>query len=138
MKKKIALIGTNGMWKPGNNNGIPVAMEKEVSVVFRLQDSRYSFNELGKRYYSKGAEFLFVKKSPKNALKLFDKGITLLPNDVSILALRGLTRYEFGDRDGALRDWSRIKDLGCMDGDEYIKSFIDMKGYSEMIRVLGK
>ena len=37
------LISTNGMWKPGNNNGDPVAMEKEVSVVFRIEDSKYSF-----------------------------------------------------------------------------------------------
>jgi len=133
-----ALKTTNGMWKPGNNNGIPVAMEKEVSVVFRLEDARYSFNVLGKRYYSKGADFLFNKQNPKNALKFFDKGITLFPNDISMLAIRGLTRFEFGDKDGAYRDWTRIKNLGCTDGDDYIKSFIDMKGYSEMISVLGK
>ena len=132
------LISTNGMWKPGNNNGDPVAMEKEVSVVFRLEDSKYSFNDLGKKYFSQGAEILFMKQSPKKALRYFDKGITLLPNETGLLALRGLSRFELGDKDGALRDWTRIKNLGGQQGIGYIENFIEMKGYTEMIKSLEK
>ena len=133
-----ALMTTSGMWKPGNNNGDAVAMEKEVSVIFRLEDSKYSFNDMVKTYFSHGAEMLFMKKSPKKALRYFDKGITLLPNETSLLALRGMTRFELGDKEGALRDWTRIKNLGGLEGVGYIDCFIDMKGYAEMNRVLGK
>ncbi len=129
---------TEGMWIPGVNNGNPVAMEKEVSVVFRLKDSKFSFNDLGKTYFSNGAKMLFTQQSPKKALKYFDKGITLLPNETGLLALRGMTRFELGDKDGALRDWTRIKNLGGLEGVGYTEQIIDMKGYAEMNRVLGK
>ena len=79
-----------------------------------------------------------MKQSPKKALKYFDKGITLLPKEKSLLALRGLTRFELGDKDGALRDWTRIKTLGGFEGSEYIESYSGMKGYAEMTRVLEK
>ena len=133
-----ALNTTNGMWKPGNNNGILVAMEKEVSIVFRLEDSRYSFNDLGKKYYSNGAEMLFTQQNPKKALKYFNKGIVLFPNERPLLALRGLALFEVGDRNGALRDWNRVKNLGGFEATGYSESLIDMKGYAEMNRVLGK
>ncbi len=131
------LQATSGMWKPGNNSGTPVAMEKEISLVFRLEDSNSSFNNLGRRYYSGGANMLFMKQNPKKALKYFDKGITLFPNDKSILALRGLTRFELGDKNGAISDWTRIKNLGGMQENWYLESFINMRGYAEMNRVLG-
>ena len=129
---------TNGMWKPGNNNGVPATMEKEVSIVFRLEDSPSSFNELGRKYFTTGADLLFKHQSPKKALKYFDKGLMLLPNEKGMLALRGLSRFELGDKGGALRDWSRIKDLGGLEGDGFKESYIDMNGYAEMNKVLGK
>ena len=132
------LITTNGMWKPGNNNGVPGAMEKEVSVVFRLDDSPLSFYALGRKYFINGAKMLFTQQSPKKALKYFDKGIMLLPNETGMLALRGLSRFELGDKNGALQDWTRIKNLGGLEGDEFKESYIDMKGYAEMSKVLGR
>ena len=129
---------TNGMWKPGNNNGNPVAMEKEISLVFRLEDSRYSFNDLGKKYYANGAGMLFINQRPKKALKYFNKGIVLFPNDRSLLALRGIALFEIGDKNGALHDWNRVKNLGGFEADGYSENLINMKGYAEMNRVLGQ
>ena len=133
-----ALMTTNGMWKPGNNNGNPVAMEKEISLVFRLEDSRYSFNDLGKKYYANGAGMLFINQRPKKALKYFNKGIVLFPNDRSLLALRGIALFEIGDKNGALHDWNRVKNLGGFEADGYSENLINMKGYAEMNRVLGQ
>lgn len=132
------LITTNGMWKPGNNNGVPGEMEKEVSVVFRLEDSNFSFYDLGRKYFANGAKMLLIHQSPKKALKYFDKGIMLLPNETGMLALRGLSRFELGDKNGALQDWTRIKNLGGLEGDEFKEIYIDMKGYAEMNSILGK
>ena len=132
------LKSTSGMWKPGNNNGIPVSMGKEVSVIFRLEDSKYSFNDLGKKYYSHGAEMLFTKQSPKKALRYFNKGIVLFPNERPLLALRGLALFEIGDRNGARRDWNRVKNLGGFEGAGFSESLFDLKGYSEMIHGLEK
>ncbi len=129
---------TNGMWKPGNTNGIVGEMGKEVSLVFRLADSPLSFNDLGKIYFANGAEMLFKRQSPKKALKYFDKGITLLPNATGMLALRGLSRFELGDKDGALRDWTRIKNLGGVEWNVFKEGYIDINGYAEMNQVLGK
>jgi TonB family protein len=133
-----ALIATKGMWKPGQNNEKPVTMEKEVSVVFRIDELGCDSKHLGKKYFLKGGEMLFTKQSPKKALKYLNKGIILLPNEPGMLALRGLTRYELGDRDGALSDWSRINTLGGLEGDGYIDKLIEMKGYAEMTQVLEK
>jgi len=132
------LLTTNGMWKPGNNNGVPAAMEKEVSIVFRLEESPSSFYDLGRKYFTTGAEMLFTKQNPKKALKYFDKGIMLLPNETGMLALRGLSRFELGDKDGALRDWARLKNLGGLEGSVFNEGFIEMNGYAEMSSILAK
>ncbi len=134
-----ALKTTNGMWIPGSNNEKPVAMEKEVSVVFKFSDFAHNdFIQMTRKHYTQGSEMLFMKQNPKKALKYFDKGVVLLPNQKDLLVLRGLTRYELGDRDGALRDWTRIKNIGGLQGIGYIENFIEMKGYTEMIEALEK
>ena len=131
------LATTNGMWKPGFNNEKPVAMETEVSIAFRLEGIPHNdFYQMGRKYFSQGAITLFNKESPKKALRFFDKGIVLLPNEKGLLALRGLTRFELGDRDGALRDWQRIKSLGGFEGNVYLEKFGDFKGYAEMITTI--
>lgn len=132
------LLTTNGMWKPGHNNEKPMSMEKEVSILFKIDEMGCDIDKLGIKYYSHGAQMLFTKNNPKKALKYFDKGITLLPKEKSLLAIRGLTRFELGDKDGALKDWTRIKTLGGLEGNEYIESYMGMKGYAEMTRVLEK
>ncbi len=131
------LFTTNGMWKSGQNNGIPGAMEKVVSIVFKLEDLPLSFYDLGRKYFTNGAKMLFKQQNAKKALKYFDKGLMLLPNETGMLALRGLSRFELGDKDGALRDWIRIKNLGGLEANGFNESLIEMNGYAELKRVLG-
>jgi len=132
------LRNTNGMWKPGTNDDKPEAMEKEVTLVFKLGElSNFEFNYLAKKYYAKGNEMFFTKSSPRKALKYFDKGIVLLPNDKALLVQRGLARYQIGNKDGALRDWNRVKTLGGFESKEYLENIGNLKGYAELNRILG-
>ena len=132
-----ALLATNGMWNPGHNNDKAVDMEKEIAIVFRLDNlPNHNFSSLAQKFYSSGAELLFVKHNLKKALKSFDKGIVLLPNERCLLSLRGLTRYEMNDKERAIIDWKRIKTLGGFEGDTYLENFKDLKGYAEMISVV--
>ena len=129
---------TKGMWMPGYNNNEPVAMEKEVSVAFKITGMRYpiDFKVQGTKYFSQGGELFLTKHNPKKALKYYDKGIMLLPNDESLLLMRGLARYETGDKAGASDDWKRIASLGIAFSNEYLSSFSDLKGYEELTHVL--
>ncbi len=138
-----ALKTTNGMWKPGSNNGEPVAMEKELSISFKIDDSEdqnfsnlNDFKEDAQRYFSKGSILLLMKDKPKRALSFYDKGILLLPNEANLLLMRGLTKYELNDKEGACSDWNRLKALGGLSSDIYLENYCEMKGYAELIRVL--
>lgn len=132
-----ALQTTSGMWKPGYINGEACEMEREISIVFKLEDlSNNDFTFHAGKSYTKACEQLLVKHNNRKALKFFDQGIVLLPNDKSLLVLRGLTRYELGDKTGALRDWNRIASLGGLEGSEYIEKYFTMKGYEPMAQLL--
>jgi tetratricopeptide (TPR) repeat protein len=106
---------TNGKWTPGTVNGEPVAMTKEVSVVFKNNPAT-NFAELANKHLQKGNQALFVKNQPEKALKYFNRGITLLPNDETLLVVRGLCKYKLGDETGASRDWDRFKVLAERNG----------------------
>ncbi len=134
---------TDGMWKPGYNNGIAVTMEKEVSLVFCVDkcDSnsvKELFANKATEYFKSANKKLFVKQNPQKALKQYDNGIRYLPNDKALLYSRGMCRYELGDEEGALRDWNRIVDLGGVDFGVFAYDTVDMKGYDEMIKILAK
>ena len=129
---------TSGMWKPGYNNGAPVAMEKEVSMAFCVDEFdsvKDHFANKATEYFHSGSKKLFVKHNPQRALKQYDKGIRYLPNDKALLYARGLCRYELGDEEGARRDWDRIVSLGGSDFSEFAYDSGEMKGYDEMIRI---
>jgi len=129
---------TNGMWKPGFNDQNAVTMEKEVAMVFKIGDmpAKYDFNYWARKHYATGSKMLFVNSNPKKAIKHFDNGIVLLPNDKALLVLRGLTRYELGNKEGALKDWTRVKELGGIESKEYLENFNDLKGIAEMRQLL--
>ena len=134
-----ALKSTNGMWKPGFNDDKAVAMDKEISIVFKISDIGLNdFQVLARKYYAHGSALLFTKSNPKKALRTLERGVTLLPSDKGLLVLRGLTRYELGNKEGALKDWTRVKTLGGFESEGYLENFENMKGYAEMTQILEK
>ena len=53
--------------------------------------------------------------------------------------MRGICRYEVGDKVGALEDWNRLNTLGDnIDMSEYAGNLQGMKGYEELMAVLKK
>ena len=94
------VITTSGMWRPGYNNGDPVAMEKEISVVFKTQDST-DFDALAIKYLRKGNKELFVNNNPKKALRYLNHGMKYRPSEDCLLISRGICKYQLGDKEGA-------------------------------------
>lgn len=135
------LKSTNGMWKPGYNNGKPTEMEQEVSLIF----ADYNESEVVKYFvkkavynYTEGSKHLFTEHKPKKAIKHYDMGIRYLPSDKGLLLLRGLCNYELGNIENAKSDWERIVTLGGMDIRDFYKEVADLSGYSEMNRILAQ
>lgn len=131
---------TSGMWIPATVNGQHVAMDVEVSVVFALHPST-DFVLLAKNYLKRGNQNLFEKNNPKKALRFYDMGIKLLPNNETLLAARGLCKYELGDENGAIRDWERFKTVAernhsLTETENLALSFNAMKGYPEMMKTI--
>jgi len=132
---------TAGMWIPGTANGEPVAMEKEISVVFKISE-KSDFVDKAKSNLELGNKMLFENKNPEKALKYFDKGITLLPNEETLLAVRGLCKYEMGDFEGAKNDWNRLKIHEEKNDAELLietsVNYSQLSGYSEMMTFVNK
>jgi TonB family protein len=128
---------TNGMWIPRYENGEPVAMSKEVSVVFQISPSA-DFVAMAKSYLAKANQILFIDRQPKKALKYLDKGVNLLPHDETLLVVRGMCRYELGNETGAQEDWDRIADTGKIALGEYTAQLEVMKGYNNLMNRLKK
>jgi len=131
---------TNQMWNPGMNNETPVAMEKEVSIAFKISTDDNLVNPTdfflqAKRNFDNGSKKFFIKENNKSALRYYDKAMQYLPNDKAILLSRGMCRYELGDKNGACQDWNRIKTLGGIDGNVYLDNFCEFKGYADMISI---
>jgi tetratricopeptide (TPR) repeat protein len=131
---------TEGMWVPATVNGQPVDMDVEVSVVFALHPST-DFVLLAKNYLKRGNQNLFEKNNPKKALRFYNMGIKLLPNNETLLAARGLCKYELGDENGAIRDWERFKTVterndSLPETENFALSFNAMKGYPEMMKTI--
>ena len=138
-----ALELTDGLWFPGTKNGKPADIEIEIPFTFCSTNfgsksvSNY-FNERATTLFSKGNILLFEKGNVKKALKYYEKGVTYLPYDQSLLLLRGLCLYELGDKEGASQDWKRMKDLGGADMTKLTASVKNMKGYNEVMAILKK
>lgn len=123
---------TNGMWIPRYENGKPMAMNKEVSVVFQINPSS-DFVAMAKSYLVKANQKFFIDRQPRKALKYLDKGINLLPHDETLLVVRGMCRYELGDETGAQEDWDRITDTGKIALGDYTAQLEEMKGYNKLM-----
>jgi TonB family protein len=147
-KEVIRVIeGTSGMWKPGLNNGVPTAMHKEVSMLFKVDETdsdaiHKHFTVKATHHFIKGGNHLHVTKHTKKALRHYNNAIIYLPNDNALLTLRGLCKYELGDMEGARRDWERINELSANNNVENkidLLSYYDiseLKGYAQMLQIV--
>lgn len=128
---------TEGMWKPGYNNKKAVAMEKEVILEINPSLNR-DFSHKAQIFFKKGSENLLVKGNAKKALRSFNIGIRYRPFDQSLCYMRGLCRYEMGDREGAHEDWAKLKKLGGIDMSNSFAEYNvqDLKGYDEVSTLL--
>ena len=138
-----ALKNTSGMWFPGYNNGKPVEMTKEVSLVFCLDNissksTHEIFSEKAIDYFNIGNINLFEKQNPKKAIKYYTWGINYLPYDNSLLLMRGMCRYELGEKEGAREDWNRMTVSDEIDMSKEMTQMEEMKGYNEMMAILNK
>ncbi|WP_346861632.1 energy transducer TonB [uncultured Draconibacterium sp.] len=137
------LEGTDNMWIPGQTNGVPVAMEKEIAIkivssIASADPAHKDFAEIARTYYTKGSEKLLLEHKSKQALRNFDKGIKYKPYDQSLLYLRGLCLYELGKTDEAHQDWARVKKLGGynMNDSYFAEDIKKLKGYHEIAAML--
>ena len=114
-----AIKSTGGMWQPGTNNNDIVAMEKEVSVTFKLGQDEKVFNkefvEIAGYYYRKGNKKFLSEDKPKHALNIYSAGLMYLPHDQSLLIMRGICYFELGNIDKAKEDWARVGDIDGVD-----------------------
>jgi hypothetical protein len=74
------LESTDNMWIPGQTNGVPVAMEKEIAIkivasIASGNPVHKDFTEIARTYYTKGSEKLLLEHKSKQALRSFDRGI---------------------------------------------------------------
>jgi len=141
MDKEIirVLKTTNGMWFPGYSNGKPVVTHHEISLAIGNCNPKYileRFNKIVEQNYAKANQELIVKGNPKKALRLYTQGIKYLPNDLSMLLLRGICYFELGNTEKAKKDWNRIIELGGID--PYPFELSEMEGYNLMQEIFAK
>lgn len=108
------LTTTSGKWIPGFENGNPVETEKELTMVFQIDNKKGTDgNMMGQatELFKKGSKSLVFQNNPAKALKYFDRALTYLPNDKNILYLRGMVGSMLDDHEGAKADWDRMKSL---------------------------
>lgn len=134
---------TNNMWIPGKNNGIPVAMEKEIAVAVKTGTTdaeafKKDFMEIARTYFTRGAKKLYFHGKTKNALKQFEIAIRYKPYDKGLLMLRALCKMELGETEAAKQDLARIKKLGGIDSSSpYLSEDIKkIKSYEEIAELL--
>lgn len=126
---------TSGFWRPSMENGRPVAREKEVSISFTTDRTNPSdrFLKMAKQAFAAGNKRFYVKENYKNALFFYDRAVCYMPKDKSALLIRGMCKYQLGDKKGACNDWNRVKTLGGIESDSFLNSFCEMDGYAEMV-----
>lgn len=111
------LRNTDRMWKPGQNNGIPVAMEKELAIEVKVGASettapnRY-FTAIATDYFTKGAKKLLIKQKPRQAMHQFESAVRYKPYDKGALLMLALCKMELGKSEAAFKDIARLKKLG--------------------------
>ena len=109
---------SNGMWRPAYQNGVPVASEQELSMVFSNKN-KSEINEYfvarAETFYKEGNRKLFEQNKPKKAIKMYNCGLRYLPNDKGLLLMRGISSYKLGNIASAKEDWEKVAELGGID-----------------------
>ena len=60
-----------------------------------------------------------------------------MPYDQALFYMRGLCKYELGDKEGARKDWERLLALGGNDNSIYLVENVNtLKGYNEVTEML--
>ncbi len=130
---------TDGMWKPGLNNGTPVDMYQEVSLMLcSAPGNDYSdFVRLSQHRFTKAGELFYEKNKPKRALRKYNQSARFTPKDKSLLMCRGLCYYELGNIEKAREDWNRLRQLGGIDMEVKMEASMREKdGFEEMLAIL--
>lgn len=130
---------TNGMWNPGYNNGVLTAMEYEVTIMFGDNtDGKITNRFISKasNHFKQGGNNLMKKDNPEKALRSYNQGIRYLPNDESLLLMRGICYYELGETEKAKKDWNRLASLGGVELNEIVYDISAMKGFPELTQMI--
>ncbi|WP_167617981.1 hypothetical protein [Maribellus sediminis] len=110
-----ALYSTSGMWKPALKGGNDSECYKVVSLSFSHQPDNLAteeyFSKQAKKYFVKACEHMFIDQKLKKAERDLNAALNYMPYDGSTLYLRGICRYERGNTEGAIDDWSRFTEI---------------------------
>lgn len=134
---------TNHMWIPGQNNGVPVAMEREIAIAVKTGESNAEavnkhFTRTAQAFFTKGAKKLLIQGKTKSALKNFEVAIRYKPYDRALLMMHALCKMDLGENKAAKQDLARIKKLGGIEtSPPYLTEDIKkLKTYAELTELL--
>ncbi len=141
---KRVLQSTDYMWIPGKNNGVPVAMEKEIAIQIKHGATESSahqrnFTEIARGFFTKGSEKLLVEHKTRQAIKQFKVAMRYKPYDQSTLYMLALCELDLNNSKAAQAYVDRIKKLG---GSDYItdenlaENLKNIKAYKELKQLL--
>lgn len=138
------LESTNGMWRPALKDGYNYDCFKEVSLTFSLNDNKEEiadeFLKLATKNYLRGSELLLVHQNFKKAERLMSNALKYMPHDSNLLYMRGICRYQNGDKEGALEDWNRYTDISGYEAPEtiYAEELKDFEAYAAFLSLKEK
>jgi tetratricopeptide (TPR) repeat protein len=122
------LKASNGMWKPATIYGRPVAMEKEVTVVFRFEGTNfYQAAQLNKN----NGDDLMKEGRYHRAVNSYSKALASCPVSDVLIYRRGLAKYYSGDLEGALIDFERVAYLDSHLADPMLTKLSELDAYAK-------
>ncbi|WP_167608315.1 hypothetical protein [Maribellus sediminis] len=110
-----AIESTSGMWKPAIKGDEFGECYPEISLCFSHKtgnvETQEHFINQAEKHYEKASQQMFVDQNLKKAERNFTEVLNYMPYDGSTLYLRGICRYERGNTEGAIDDWSRFTEI---------------------------
>jgi len=115
----LALKSTSGQWKPAVKGDEFHECYKEVSLTFSqaedIMATENNFTKRAEKYFAKGCDKMLFDHKLKKAERNFSMALNYRPYDEGTLYLRGICRYERGNKEGAMEDWDRFTSLAGFD-----------------------